>query len=402
MIYNLPANNLYSNKPVELNIPDNWKVDVCEYHGKDCRQLSYEEIENSILSQTDIRSKAKGAGKAVIIVDDISRPTPLEQISKIIINELHEAGIKDDDIYFMFATGMHRAMSYEEMVIKLGKDICNRYAVYCHNPFFNNITIGESEYGFPIEVNQSVAKTDFKIAIGSITPHSAVGVASGSKIILPGISSVNSIKAFHEKTRKDRWNINSIGKQMADEFSKAIGLNIKIDVLLNGKGEISKVFVDKPEDIIVNNYKEIVEFFRCPSNLDADIFLINNYFKPSEISLALAGNGLLSHLPDNSTVIISSHTPQGSAAHYLFGSWGEYDNEGLLYRGIRKLPNNIKRYIVFSDHFDRGYGKSWHYENVEWFDNWDEIVKSIGSDRHKMVIYPYASVSYFSDNGNIE
>lgn len=403
MRYSLPSNNLYGNKPVMIEIPNEWDVKICSFNNAKAKPLSYEEIKTKIVNRDDIKivDIAKNKKSAIIILDDITRPTPCEEISLAVISELNKVGISNDNIRFVFAVGCHRAMNREEMVRKLGEEIVSNYKIFSHNPFFNCENIGFTSNGVPIEVNKDVLEADVKIAVGSVTPHAAVGVGGGSKIILPGIASFNAIKEFHLRTEKDRWNINSIGKQMSDEFAKKINLDLKIDAMLNGKGEICELLVGKSWDIIPNNISKIIDAFKTPCDLSGDIYLVNNYFKPSETKLALSGNGLLKHIPNNSTIIVSANSPQGSALHYLFGNWGERIG-GAMYKGLNEIPDNISKYIALSKYRDIGIGQSWHYngKNFLWESDFNNIVKMYPG-KHKLIIYPYASVSYFEPNGNI-
>ena len=405
MNYDLPANNLYSNKPVRIEIPDDWDVKICSFQNEGKQALTGKQIKDIVHNaEPSIIQQARGCHSAVILTDDITRPTTCGKIAKAVISELHKAGLADENIHFVFATGMHRAMSREEAVRKLRNYIVSNYKVYSHNPFFNCINIGETSQGVPIEVNRDVYEADYKIAIGSLTPHNAVGIGGGSKIVLPGVASYRAIQTFHTLTRNDRWNIDSIGKRMTDEFAEAVGLNMKIDAMLNGSGEICELFTGRPAEVIPQHYDEIRKAFHTDYDLEADVVLINNYFKPSETKLAVGGNGLLKNVKKGTTVIVSSHSPQGNAVHYLFGRWGENDQGGLLYKGLSPVKENVDKYIVFSEYMDKGNAESWHYggEKVTWAQTWKEVLARIPEGKHRMVIYPYASVAYFGEHGNVD
>lgn len=120
------------------------------------------------------------------------------RIAKAVIKELLDAGVLKDRIWFLAATGMHRAMGREEHVRKLGEELVREYRVFSHNPFRNNTFLGISSSSIPIEVNIEVLRADYKVAIGGIAPYSAVGVAGGPKIVLPGICSADTIRTFHQ------------------------------------------------------------------------------------------------------------------------------------------------------------------------------------------------------------
>lgn len=57
----------------------------------------------------------KGAEKILIIVNDITRPTPYKVILPPLLNELRQIGIKKENIIFIIATDIHRSNSREEI-----------------------------------------------------------------------------------------------------------------------------------------------------------------------------------------------------------------------------------------------------------------------------------------------
>ena len=48
--------------------------------------------------------------------------------------------------------------------------------------------LGNLADGMPVYINPVVADADFKICLGGIYPHAAVGFGGGAKLILPGVS----------------------------------------------------------------------------------------------------------------------------------------------------------------------------------------------------------------------
>ena len=75
----------------------------------------------------------KKASKILIIVNDITRPTPYEVILPPLLDELHQIGIKKENIIFIIATGIHRSNSQEEIREIFGKDIFFNYKFINHN-----------------------------------------------------------------------------------------------------------------------------------------------------------------------------------------------------------------------------------------------------------------------------
>jgi nickel-dependent lactate racemase len=112
--------------------------------------------------------------KIAIIVDDITRPTPTHKFLAPIVEELESAGIKDEDITVVFATGSHRPHTNEEKQFLLGAEYASRFKTIDHDAKDKGgmVSLGQTSRGTPVEVNKHVAGADLKILTGVIKPHS--------------------------------------------------------------------------------------------------------------------------------------------------------------------------------------------------------------------------------------
>ena len=407
MRFPLPANNLYGNEPVIIDIPDNWSVTVCEYAGANAPAMSPEQIAAAIAAPegcAPIREAARGKQDAVIVIDDISRPTPCADIARAVIAELEQAGVPRDRIRFVCGVGTHRAMSREDFVRKLDEELVQEFRCYSHNPFFNNTCVGTTTDGIPIELNTEVVKADFKIAIGNAVPHGNTGIAGGPKIILPGIASFDSIKALHTASRVGRWDLSVPGRDMANQAAHMLGLDIKIDAVLNGKGEIALLHAGEVSTLAVAHEQELRDFYCTPHEMEADIVIANNYFKPSEPFLSIAYNGLPYTVKSGGVLVVSSHSPQGAAPHYCQGTWGMDDEVTGPLVSRTPVPRRFSAYYAFSTYMDKGSAAAYHFigDTLKWADNWAQILQDVGDGPKKLVIFPYGSVGFYGTNGNVE
>lgn len=403
MNYALPANNLYSNEPIMLELPGNWDVNICSFKGEKATTLTEQQILEKIQSPIGIGSiakEAKGCKNAVIIFDDISRPTPIEPIAKAVISELEKAGVPRDKIRFVCSIGSHRASYREDYVRKLGEDITQEFRIYSHNPFFNNVYLGKTSSGVPIELNAECVHADFKIGIGAVFPHPSTGLGGGGKLILPGIASMESIRRFHMVAAQfRRWSIDSQAMEETLQAADMLGLNFKIDALLNGKGEIANIYCGDHRRNIKDPFDEIMDFYTTEHAGPADLVIANNYFKPTEPNVVLATPGIIDSVIEGGDLIVAAHTPQGCAPHYTFGKWGDTQIGGTMYgNGNGQIPKHINKYFAFSKYLDKGVGAMYHLDQVEdiWFTEWSEILKELGNEPKKVAIYPYATVCYFN------
>ncbi len=257
----LPELAWYNKRELELSIPDSWQVDVCNMAGFNAPAMQPAQIKAAIdntLGSPTIRELAKGKKEVAIIFDDLSRITRIAPIVPFVLEELAQAGIPDNRIRFIAALGCHGAMGRSDFVRKLGDEVVSRFPVYNHNALNNYCTyVGTTSRGIKISANAEVMGCDLKIGIGSISPHMMIGFGGGSKIILPGITSLETNEAFHRlhiKIMRDNpeipmgmgINADNPLREEIEEGGKIVGLNIKIDCLFNLWGDTTHIFAGDP------------------------------------------------------------------------------------------------------------------------------------------------------------
>jgi len=106
----------YGKKEILLPIQDNNiikilntnKQQILLHPEKKLKALLKNPINSSSLKDRVIQKEAE---KVLIIVNDATRPTPYEIILPSLLEELHDTGIKKENITFIIATGSHRGQS---------------------------------------------------------------------------------------------------------------------------------------------------------------------------------------------------------------------------------------------------------------------------------------------------
>ena len=401
----LPAHSLYGNQPVTAEFPDSWDVEVSAFAGAEEPAMGEAEIAEAISCPNHgkpIRQGAKGCRNAVIIFDDITRATPIAPIARAVIAQLEEAGVPREQIEFVAATGAHRAMDREDFVRKLGEDIVNEFRVWSHNPFFNCTELGRTSQGIPIALNTECVRADYKVAIGSLFPHVSTGVGGGGKILLPGIASFETISQWH-KTDSGIWKIDGTCRGAVAETVRMLGLDMKIDVLMNGRGEIARLYAGDPETTLQQHYSEIQQFFATRRIPDVDLLVSNNYFKPSEPNCALIQMGMVETVRPGGDVLLSYHTPLGCACHYVWGKWGSSGVGGPMYRKQYRFPEKLNRFLVFTQYPDLGTSSSYHLnEDGNIFcRSWQEVMAELGPAPRRVAVYPYGDACCFEDMAGV-
>lgn len=182
------------NENVELEVID---VDVPKVETP-AEQLLKEAMDNPI--GTDRVENLVGKDEHVlIIVNDHTRPGPNQIIVKELMARLKSAGVSDDNIKFIIASGSHRASTDQEVANIIGDEYKTKHQVIIHDCTDKNsiVYLGVTKSGLPLYVNKAVVENTFVITTGLIAPHHAAGYSGGRKSIIPGVAGLETLKVHH-------------------------------------------------------------------------------------------------------------------------------------------------------------------------------------------------------------
>jgi nickel-dependent lactate racemase len=223
-----------------------------------------EAFENPIGSRR-LRDVVKPGQSVAVIVDDFTRKTPTARILPLILETLHDAGVKEKDIRIVIALGTHRPMTEEELRDKLGSRVVASYAIV-NRPSTSDddmVFLGTSSNGIPAWVNRSVAEADVRIGVGMITPHMEAGFTGGSKIVLPGVCSSLTVGEFHKAgimiPHNQLGNLESPLRRNLESFvAEQVPLDFIVNVVTTHSGEIFQCVAGHP----VSAHRVGVEYCR--------------------------------------------------------------------------------------------------------------------------------------------
>jgi nickel-dependent lactate racemase len=396
----------YGNTEMELSFPPSWSIFFCPMKGGGRKKLSPGEMERAFLNpigSKPIQELARGKKEVAILFDDISRPTPVFEIVPLLLRDLEKAEISDRQIRFIAALGAHGAHTANDFRKKLGPEVLDRFPVYNHHAFNYCTYLGKTSRGTPVSINREVMACDLKIGIGCIVPHSFSGFGGGGKIILPGVAHIDSIAYNHGTLIKDHPDCVGVGKVEGniprldiEEATRMAGLDVKIDALLNLRGEITGLFVGDPILEHQEGMKLAKEVYATTPSKNRDIVVINAYLKPNECAIA-PFIGIPSLKEEGGDLVIISNEPAGQVVHYLFGEFGKCRGGGL--RLPQPLPKKIKRFIILSPFKDH-VGASFFGEvpSILWVKTWEEVLDLLRAewgDKANVAVYPDGTVQYF-------
>lgn len=241
---------------------------------------------------------ARDCNSALIVTDDISRPTPVHRLLSPILETLHAAGLKPAQIEFMLALGTHRFMTPPEIAAKLGPDVAGTYVVHNHDwkdPRACEF-MGNTAQGVPVWINKKVAQADLVIGLGRIMPIEVCGFTGGGKILIPGVCGkitndemhwtridLDSAAIVGQRDNAVRASIDALARQAGLDFIVNCGmdLNQRIAFVVAGDLEhahrhgcnlamdLHAVKIPQLADIVVaDSYPFDIEFWQANKALD--------------------------------------------------------------------------------------------------------------------------------------
>ncbi len=389
----VPSRRWYENEERLLNFPENWQVDNLTSPGFDKPGLTPAEIGDKIshpVGGPPLEELARGKKQAVIVFDDMTRPTPVKDVVPFVLDVLHAAGMEKEQIRFIWALGSHGAYDMANARKKLGDVVVENYAVYNHDPFQNLVRVGRTPTGVEVWFNREFMSCDLKIGIGCVTTHVHVGFSGGGKIVFPGVAGLESINQFHNQLYRDPGRIglgnfdNNIMRAECDAAAELAGLDFKIDCLINRRGEIANLYAGPFKSTHAAGGEEGRDHYGIPYATGYDIAVCNAYGKANEAVIAILAGFTALNQDGSGTAVLIADSPEGQVPHYVMRAWGS-DYGGRHYQSRAKgeitLASILKRLIVLTPYPDKTMlDMVCHIDDVSVVKTWSETLALLEKD----------------------
>lgn len=397
----------HGDRPLDIHFPGRWEVKVSKMAGHDAPPLTEAQIRERLakpIGTRPLRDLAEGKRECVVIVDDLTRPTKAWQVLPAVLDELHAGGITDEHIRFVMATGAHHFMRLEDLVKKLGSDIPDRYCVFVHNVYENNVPIGETSYGTPVAVNREVMGCDLKVAVGGIIPHMGAGFGGGGKIVIPGVASIDSITHNHKHVREGSGEGRVEGNTRrldAEEAARMVGIDFIVNMVINSGRDCCELVCGD----VVEAYREGVKIARrhyvTKIETGVDVAVVNGY--PMECEAYKALSMAAQSVRDGGDVVIILHAPDGARGHYYNGRFGmNYGGRGWSPDVYTKKSWRMRRIIAVAPHHSMA-DEAYYGMGSIWVKSWAEALDELYSAHDRLAkvrvaVYPCAPIQISEEN----
>lgn len=315
----------YGKTGLSVELPDANVRQILSMKPSDALQDIKDAINNALRSPIGSRSLIELAANRVsacIVICDITRPVPNQQLLPPILKTLNSAGLHNDQIVILVATGTHRPNLGNELIQLVGSEIASTIRIInhdCHDRCAQ-IWMGMSPNGVPVWLDRTYVEADFKITVGLIEPHFMAGYSGGRKLIMPGIADFETIQNWHcPKFLESPYASNGIiEKNPVHAESLAIAKMARpdmiVDVTLNEANEITGVFAGNLEEAWLCGTQYAAKHVRAGTAEKADIVVTSCAGYPLDTTFYQAVKGMVGALPvvkQGGTIVIAAECSEG-------------------------------------------------------------------------------------------
>ena len=402
--YKVPAWEFYGWNPEKLAFPDGWKIHEQRMRGHDALKLSPDLVAEKLshpVGTPRLSELAKGKKRCVVVFDDMTRPTRQYQMLPAVLDELHEGGLRDDQIVFMMATGAHHGRLLLDFQKKLSPEIIEKYLVFNHCCYENTVSLGTTSHETPVHINKEVMECDLRITLGVMMPHFGYGFGGGSKMIVPGVASIDTITHNHrrrEGTGPGRVEEN-VRRLDSEEAARMAGFDFVINAFLNGDCDVTDLVCGDLVDAHRAGLKIARKHYATKLVRDADIVVGNGYPMANEGYKAYYL--LKDSVRQGGDMVFLLYTPEGCRVHHYNGRFGtEYGGRGWTKTTYLRKPWRMSRVLCVSPQIARA-DEYYYGEGSQWVKTWGETLKLLedvhGQDA-EVALYPTAAMQISEEN----
>ncbi len=239
------------------------------------------------------------AGQTVAIaINDKTRPVPHQHLLPPVLAGARHAGIRDQDLLFIIATGTHPDMPPDEYAAILPRDILETYRVVCHDASDKDklTHLGETSRGTPILINSDYMAADYRIVIGNIEPHQFQGYSGGVKSAAIGLAGMETIHHNHAMMRHENaiWGsyVDNPARQDVEEIGARIGIDFCVNAILNADKEILRAYAGDPSAVMQAGIPAVRELYAVGLATPVDLMIASPGGHPKDINLYQAQKGM--------------------------------------------------------------------------------------------------------------
>ena len=303
---------------------------------KDIKGTLINTLENPIDSPA-LSAIAKDANSIVIVISDMTRFWMRQDVIVPILVEylIGKCGKRYEDLEIIIATGTHVGAPEEDLRTLVTSEIYDKVRTVNHDCRSEDLVyLGKTSYGTPVSVNGDAARADLVICLGAATYHVMAGFGGGRKSILPGISSLETIKHNHAYslsptafiTNPEIGNGVLEGNPLNEDMLEAAAMMknlFMITLVTDTEFRLASIFSGHWKTSWLRACDEVRAIYTVPIKEKADVVITSCGGFPKDESLyqgTKAVDNVISSLKDGGTLILLLEGRNGGGSPDYF-SW---------------------------------------------------------------------------------
>ena len=328
----------YGNTSVSIPVDESQVIGVIE--GNDTTPLSnisgalMDAIDNPIDS-APLSEVAAKASSIAIIVSDMTRYWMRQDLIVPLIVEylVGKCGKSYEDLTIVIATGTHVGGSEEDLRTLVTSPVFDKVRTINHDCHDKNLVyLGTTSYGTPVSINKEAADADLVICLGAATYHVMAGFGGGRKSILPGISSLETIKHNHAYslapdafiTNPEIGNGKLEGNPLNEDMLEAAAMMknlFMITLVTDTEFQLESIYAGHWRTSWERACEEVKRIYTVPIEKKADVVITSCGGFPKDESLyqgTKAVDNVISALKDGGTLILMLEGRNGGGSPDYF------------------------------------------------------------------------------------
>ena len=299
----------------------------------DIRAALYDALDHPVDS-LPLRARVRRGMRIALIVSDMSRFWMRQDlVVPHLIAYLNDCGVSDESITIVIANGTHEGGSEQDLRTLLTDAVYDRIRAVNHDCLADDLVcIGETAHGTKVSIHPAAAAADLVIALGAATYHVMAGYGGGRKSILPGISSLETIRHNHAfaldpaRFRSNPLIGNGVtaGNPLNEDMCEAaalLGNLFTVNLVMNADMVLCSVFCGHPLTSWQRACRAVDEVMRVPVPQRADVIVASCGGFPKDMSL-YQGTKTIDNIefalkPGGTLVILMEARDGGGPAEYF-------------------------------------------------------------------------------------
>lgn len=288
----------YGKGKVSAELPEGWAVEMVLPRAQPAAGDPAAAVMAAVYEPLGDVLPPRAGQKVAIAINDLTRPVPHAHLLPPVLSGMRHAGVRDEDVLFIIATGMHPQVRREAYRAILPEDVLETYRVVCHDATDEARLrhLGETARGTPVFINSDYMAADYRIVIGNIEAHQFQGFSGGVKSAAIGLAGAETINHNHAMMSDPMAKLGiyeeNPARQDVEEIGRMIGIDFAVNAILSPEKRIIKALAGDPEAIMQRGIPEARRIAQAPVAAPFDLMIASPGGHPKDINLYQSQKGL--------------------------------------------------------------------------------------------------------------